>query len=559
MIRATKKVPRIVGTLTFFVGLFNVISNVSRKFRGPTERIDHYFTVYLNSTAFATALFTGFLLILLAKALRRGKRRAWNVALVILGINLVTELFRFWLHPVQISLSVFLILILLLSRNEFRAKSDPTMRFRSVYVFVVSFSFFFAVGVALFYVRHSSDLAAETTLPNVLLTVLSGFFWIAGPIKMQSALAQDTIDITLGIFGIFIILIPTWAYFRRVSAIPSSTLDEKKKISELVEKFGDTDSLAFFATRNDKSVIWTSKKQAGIAYRVQSGVMLASGDPFGEYSLWPEAIENFCQRAREYGWTPAVMGASEKGGRCWIENAEFAAIEIGDEAIIDISEFTLEGRSMSNVRQTINRAQREGVICKVNKISQLSEVEKTEIRDRAISWRGDSIERGFSMSMDRFMGDMDQESVLVRAVKENELIAFLYFVPWGKVGYSLDRMQRAPEHFPGITELMINAVIAYGKEEGMKYLSLNFAAFRSIIERAEKINAGPILRTLRTLIRFFSGWFQVESLYRFNAKFQPDWNARYILYPSVTDLSAVIWAALRAEKFITGFGRRSRK
>ena len=124
------------------------------------------------------------------------------------------------------------------------------------------------------------------------------------------------------------------------------------------------------------------------------------------------------------------------------------------------------------------------------------------------------------------------------------------------LGFSLDRMQRAPQPFPGITELMIVAMIEFCAANKYQYLSLNFAAFRSIIERAEKISAGPMLRTLRTLIRFFSGWFQVESLYRFNAKFQPDWNARYILYPGVAELSRVVWAALRAEKFIAGFGRR---
>ena len=156
------------------------------------------------------------------------------------------------------------------------------------------------------------------------------------------------------------------------------------------------------------------------------------------------------------------------------------------------------------------------------------------------------------------MGELDNGAVLIRGYKNAELVAFLYFIPWGKIGFSLDRMQRAPQPFPGITELMIVAIIDYCVENKYQYLSLNFAAFRSVIERAEKISAGPVLRTLRALIRFFSGWFQVESLYRFNAKFHPDWNARYILYPGVADFTSVVWAALRAEKFIAGFGRRTK-
>ena len=556
MTTSKSKIPRLVGAFTYFVGIFNVISNVSRRFRGPNERLDHYFSVYINSTAFATTLFTGLLLILLARGLRRGKKRAWRVAIFILLLNLATEFFRFQWHPTQIALSLFLLAILIIFRSDFEAKSDPTRRLRILYTFFTTFSFFLIVGVFLFYARHSETVSGNPSLSSIALTVLAGFFWLHGPVGLTSRIAEDTIYLTLGLFGIFIVLIPMWAFLRRVSGIPVSTDAEKAEIATLVTKFGDGDSLGFFATRDDKSVIWTANRQAGIAYRVQSGVMLASGDPFGEPSLWPEAISNFLTRAREYGWTPAVMGASERGGRAWIDNADLSAIEIGDEAIIDVKDFTLEGHAMSNVRQTLNKARREGYSCDAIRVSDLSESERRKIRELAIGWRGDSKERGFSMSMDRFMGDLDKDSILIRGHKDSELVAFLYFIPWGKIGFSLDRMQRAPQPFPGITELMIVAMIEYCAAHKFRFLSLNFAAFRSIIERAEKISAGPILRTLRALIRFFSGWFQVESLYRFNAKFQPDWNARYILYPGVAELSSVVWAALRAERFIEGFGRR---
>ena len=559
MINVRNRVPALIGSIVLFVGLFTVISNLSTRFRGPARDIDRYFLVYLNSTGFATAIFTGFVLILLARGIRRGKRRAWQISMFILISNLLTETVRFRFHPTQIALSAFLILILVVFRDEFRAKSDPSVRFSALFLFLLTFIFFLIAGILLFYSRHSQNIQGSPSFFEISLTVLAGFFWLHGPVILASPLAEDTIYLTLGIFGIFIILIPLWAFLRRVSGIPPATETEKREIADLVTKFGDNDPLAFFATRDDKSVIWSENKRAGISYRVQNGVMLASGDPFGEQSLWPETIANFLSRAREYGWTPAVMGASERGGKAWIEHAHLSAIEIGDEAIVDAQQFTLEGRPMSNVRQTINKAKREGYRCDVVLVSSQNEDQKADLRKLAKSWRGDSIERGFSMSMDRFIGELDGDCILVRGYENQDLVAFLYFVPWGKIGYSLDRMQRAPRPFPGITELMILEMINYCQEKRMRYLSLNFAAFRSIIERAEKISAGPILRTLRALIRFFSGWFQVESLYRFNAKFHPDWNARYILYPRVADLSSVVWAALRAEKFIAGFGRRKGK
>jgi len=161
------------------------------------------------------------------------------------------------------------------------------------------------------------------------------------------------------------------------------------------------------------------------------------------------------------------------------------------------------------------------------------------------------------MSMDRFGEEQDQDTYITIARKDGEIKGLLYFVPWTNNRLSLDRMQREKGTDPGVSELMIVSTVEYAAAHGLTHVSLNFAAFRSLFERADKISAGPILRTTRNIIRFLSNWFQVESLYRFNAKFQPEWETRYVLYPKAGDLVAVGWAALRAEKFISSFRSHS--
>jgi lysyl-tRNA synthetase class 2 len=82
-------------------------------------------------------------------------------------------------------------------------------------------------------------------------------------------------------------------------------------------------------------------------------------------------------------------------------------------------------------------------------------------------------------------------------------------------------------------------------------ISLNFAVFRDAIERGEKIGAGPILRAWRWILVFASRWWQIETLYRFNVKFRPDWEPRFLSYPGTRDLPRIAVAALEAEAFIT--------
>jgi lysyl-tRNA synthetase class 2 len=313
------------------------------------------------------------------------------------------------------------------------------------------------------------------------------------------------------------------------------------------------DSVAYFATRYDKSVVWSKNKKAGIAYRVVNGVMLASGDPIGEYSLWPEAIGEFINIAKQYAWTPGVMGATEKGGQVWIEQAKMMAIDIGDEAIIKVKDFTIEGKPMGNIRHMVNRTKRDGYSAMTYKWSDVPIDDQAELIKLAKEWRYGAAERGFSMSMDRFGLAEDDETIITIAKKGDEIKGFIYFMPWATTGWSLDRMQREMGVDPGINELMIATTVEAAAKVGIENVSLNFAAFRSLFERADKISAGPLIRTMRNLIRFVSNWFPVESLYRFNAKFQPEWQTRYVLYPNPTDLPRVGWAAIRAEQFISSF------
>ena len=81
-------------------------------------------------------------------------------------------------------------------------------------------------------------------------------------------------------------------------------------------------------------------------------------------------------------------------------------------------------------------------------------------------------------------------------------------------------------------------------------MSLNFAVFRSALERGERLGAGPILKAWRGLLVFLSRWFQIDSLYRFNAKFRPIWEPRFVCYPNGRDLPRIAIAMLEAEAFI---------
>jgi lysyl-tRNA synthetase, class II len=457
---------------------------------------------------------------------------------------------------VQAVVAVLLLAGLLHYRDEFHALGDPRTRWRAVGAFVGFGLVGLLVGL-LVVEAHRHDIVGRYSFGQVLLHVFAGLFGVTGPLVFANDRVADLIgDVLLGL-GLLTAVTTAYLALRTPEPQPHLDQDDERRMRELLARHGHRDSLGYFALRRDKSVMWSRTGKSAIAYRVISGVMLASGDPLGDPEAWPGAITAFLGEAERHAWVPAVIGCSELGGETWARHG-LSALELGDEAIVRVSDFCLQGRAMRNVRQAVARVERAGYTCDVRRVREIPPAEMADLKRQAAAWRGAQTERGFSMALGRVGEPADGDCVVVMALRGDgdgdgrgaRLRAFLHFVPWGPDGLSLDLMRRDRSADNGLNEYLIVSALRAAPRLGVTRLSLNFAVFRSSLERGGRLGAGPVLRAWRSILLFLSRWFQIESLCRFNAKFRPIWQPRYVCYQGAADLPRVAVAALEAEAFI---------
>jgi lysyl-tRNA synthetase class 2 len=540
------RAPAFVGALTYVVGFADIATGMSAGWR---HRL-HPLTDLLPgafAAASAVTVVSGILLLLLAHALRRRKRRAWRAAVVLLAFSVVLHTLKFEFIPLVMSLAVLVALIVY--RDEFRALGDPRTRWRAVRTFFVLATASFVVGVIMLFVLRRHVVGGPPSLVTIVHEVLFDLVGLNGPLTFFPDRINVLNDFVLSALGLMTALTTIYLALRAPEPRPELTDGDEAAMRSLLQR--SPDSLGYFNLRRDKSVVWSESGKAAIAYRVVSGVMLASGDPLGDPEAWPGAIASFLVEAELHAWTPAVIGCSERAGVIWCRESGFTALELGDEAVVDVAEFSLEGRPMRNVRQMVKRIERAGYTTEVMRAGVISEGERRRALVDADAWRGTETERGFSMALGRLVDPVDPDCVFAVARQDGVMRAFLQFVPWGDDGMSLDLMRRDRTADAGVNELLIVDALKSCPELGVNRVSLNFAVFRSTLERGERLGAGPLLRGWRRVLLFASRWFQIESLYRFNAKFQPTWVPRFIVYPATRDLPRIAVAALEAEAFLT--------
>jgi lysyl-tRNA synthetase, class II len=541
-------VPRLAGFATAFIGLIDLASALTRPFHDRLMELSKVVPGALTRSAAAATVVTGLLLLMLAKGLRRRKHRAWQSATLLLLASVVFHIVK-GLDYEEATVALLLLGSLVYYRSDFYAVGDPRTRWTAVWASVGLFFVNTFIGWLLI-VTHQGELTGSHSTWELLREVWLGMVGINGPLSFAREQFQDIVgDVTLAL-GILLAVVTAYLALRTPEPPGLLPPEDEVRLRDLLAKQGARDSLGYFALRRDKSVVWSASGKAVIAYRVVSGVMLASGDPIGDPEAWPGAIRRFLEEADRHAWVPAVMGCSEVGGEVWTRESGMDALELGDEAIVEVCRFSLQGRQMRNVRQMVSRVERAGYTVEIRRVGDISVQERLRMRTQTQAWRGTETERGFSMALGRFGDPADADCVAVMAFKDDTLRALLHFVPWGTDGLSLDLMVRDRTAEAGLNEMLITAALKAAPEMGIERVSLNFAVFRSAMERGGKLGAGPVLRLWRSFLVFVSRWFQIESLYRFNAKFSPDWEPRFVCYPTVRDVPRIAIAALEAEAFI---------
>ncbi len=519
---------------------------------GGRHRI-HAFTrvIPIPASAAATAVVavSGFVLLRVAAGLRKRKRRAWQIAVLATVLMTVAHLFRNERAPLEGAITLLLLIMLLAAQPRFTARSDPYSRWFAVRVFVQVVAVGVVYGMVLIY-ADGRRIIGHPGFWQRFTEVCYGLVGGNGPVQFRSDRFSDILHGTLFAFGLFAVVVAVLLILRPQEPLATLSDVDESRLRDLLAKQGDRDSLGYFALRRDKAVVWSPTGKAAITYRVVQGVALVSGDPIGDPEAWPGAIAEYRKLCDSYGWVPAVMGCSETGATIFKREACLSALELGDEAIVDVKEFTLEGRAMRGVRQACTRVERAGYTVEVRRDRDVPPEQMATIVQRAADWRGDEVERGYSMALSRLGDPADGDCVVATAHQDGELRGILHFVPWGRRGLSLDLMRRERSADNGLNEFMIAQVISQAAALGVERVSLNFAVFRDAIERGEKIGAGPILRIWRALLVFLSRWWQIETLYRFNVKFRPYWEPRFISYAATRDLPRIAIAALEAEAFL---------
>ena len=215
--------------------------------------------------------------------------------------------------------------------------------------------------------------------------------------------------------------------------------------------------------------------------------------------------------------------------------------------------FSLEGRAIRKVRQSVTRLERAGYGFRVVAACDVDTPLREELERVSAVWRGANVERGFSMAID----DQFREPETFFAIEERDgtVGGFLHLVPSGR-GFSLGAMRRSRDTPNGLMEYLIVELLGWARDRDAEEISLNFCVFADLLVDTPRNRLAAIARSF---LRVGDRLFQLERLLVFSRKFTPEWRPRYLCVERRADLLLVGLAYLRVESLLTPPGPWARQ
>jgi phosphatidylglycerol lysyltransferase len=530
----------ILALLTGLMGIVNVVSAVTPSLMNRVAILEQVLPLEVHHGGHLTAALAGFALFLLAANLWRRKRAAWWLTLGVLAISLISHLVK-GLDYEEATLAGALMIALVIERHEFHARSDvPSIR-HGLRVLAGAVLFTLAYGVVGFYLldRHFSvnfglsaalrqTLVMFTQFYNPGLEPLTGFGrYFAGSIYTVGAL-------TVG-YALLMLMRPV---FVRQTA----TAEERARAKVIVEAYGRS-SLARYALFDDKAYYF-SPGGSVVPFVAKGRAAVTLGDPIGPAEDVAETIRGFMDFCQRNDWVPAFYQTLPDNIDVY-KAAGLSVLAIGEEAVVDLTTFSLEGKTNKHLRNTINTLSKKGHRTEYIAPPLPAELlhELRAVSDEWLTLMHGS-EKRFSLGWfdDDYIGN---GPVMVVYTPEGIISAFANILPeYQRNESTIDLMRHRTEIEDETMEFLFLALFQWAKAQGYAGFNLGLSALSGVGEQSDDPTAERVLHYIYEHINQF---YNFAGLHTFKEKFHPRWEPRYLVYPGPASLLPVALALVRAD------------
>jgi phosphatidylglycerol lysyltransferase len=486
------------------------------------------------------SLLIGFALAVSSVNIIKRKKRAYALVMILSGLSVVFHLAK-GLDYEEAALSLALMAVLFLARKNFRVKSSlPDLR-STLVPLAIALPLTLLYGTLGFWLLEDRDFGISFSLVDGIRRTLAALAFSQDPslipLTRFAAWFLDSLDVISVAAIVFVLYSLFRPVFYRLKTLP----EEREAAARILDAHGRS-SLDLFKLAPDKTFYFSTSGRSFLSYRMSRSFAVVLGDPAGPQDEIAEAICAFAGFCEDNDWGVAFY-QTLPDFLPFYRRAGFKKMKVGEDAIVDLETFTLDGKSMKHVRHAVNQFDKTGFRTVYYEpplsddlLDALGEVSDDWLRIPGRRERGFTV-GAFSRS------EIRKAPVFAALDPAGRILAFMNIIRSYAPGEAtIDLMRYHRDSPKGIMDTLFVKLFDLQKQRGFKRFSLGLAPLSGFLESEE---AGASERAVEFFLQRLDFIFSFEGLADYKAKFATHWEPRYAMYRNVVDLPRMAVALLR--------------
>jgi phosphatidylglycerol lysyltransferase len=522
----------LAALLTLGSGLVNLFSLIGPSLPHRIEVLQDIFSLqFIHLSRFFT-LVIGFALVVLAINIYKRKRRAFYIVLVLACLSIIFHLTK-GLDYEEASASAVMLIALIIAHKHFTVRSSIPNLPLGLFRFGLAFIIVIIYGTAGFWFVEHHDFHVTFTAAESISETLKYLVLVGDPSLVPHTHYARWFLNSLYVITIVAIVYAFYSLFRPVIYRFRIHPRECDLAKQLVEKY-DHSSLGYFKYSEDKSFLFSPSRSNVVAYRVSANYAVALGDPVAPAREMEGAIRQFREFCRHNDWGVGFYGTISDFLPVY-EELGFRKLKVGDEAIVDVTQFNLTGKQNKTLRYSFHKLAESGLKF-VHHDPPIPDEVYSKIKQVSDEWLQIPGRRERRFSLGTF------EEQYVRSTPEftvedssGAILAFANLIPSYHEGETtVDLMRRRIEAPNGVMDYLFIKLFSYLKEQGYKRFSLGLAPMAGFREDEE---ASVEEKAIHYFFQHLNFLFSFRGLMQYKSKFATMWESRYVIYETPLDLA----------------------
>ncbi len=534
LMKINKLIMRIVPALLLFaLGIINIISVLTPAIHERVRWLKHFIPVDAMLVSNYFVLVLGLILLVTASFMLKGLKSAWGVAVFLTVVSFFGNLIKAVDYEEALA-ALFVLGVLIYTRKDYYVKNNPKLRAVGIQTAVLSILAVILYSVIGFYFLDKKHFNIDFSLWQSVEYALENYFLVGSSDLVPADNFASKFILTINVSGFLSLSFLFYTLIRPFILKNTPTSEELERPNRLLKDYGNS-SLDYFKTYQDKMIFEPEGVEAFISYRIAGNFAVVLENPVAANAdCMTECIRLFDRFCYENGLKSFYYRVPEESLPVY-RGLKKKSMFLGQEGIVDLSKFSLEGGARKSIRNAISKVKDRGYTIQFH-FPPIKDGQLQKVKSVSDDWLYDTERSEIIFSQGMFdWEELKQQTLITVENSEEKVVAFLNIIPdYAKGEATYDLLRKTKDAPNGVMDYILVEMFGYLKSQGFETVNLGFAPMSGLKDPTKFSEKS--MKFAYEKIRSFAHY---KGMREYKEKFATIWYNKYLIYDHDYDLMQI--------------------